>query len=592
MFRFNNQTNPPNQQGGLFSNMTNTNNTNTTSSLFGNTTNQPQGKGLFGNNTNNNQPNLFGNNSNTNNTNNPTSLFGNNQSNTGNLFGNTSNSNTTTNNNQKFNFGAPATNNPNTGTSPLSGIFQNNNTNTSTNPPTNNINSNQSLFGQQNTLQNAPNIDQTKNKTDNTFSLFSNDNQKTLEKPLTNDTNNQSQTKPQNSLFSNIQSGNSLFGAPKQEEKKSNETTNIFNNKPTQVQPQTQTQTQTQTQNKEIQEKKAEEKPSNSLFGTNINNQSGAGNNNNLFGNILNNKPEEKKVDNNNTALNAPNTNNININLNQNVPKQNQPKKENSNNEINNINNNMNIKIPEKPFDVSLSNAKELEEFEKNQMLYKTNGEILEEFKKILFNQQAKYKQCVQNTRKLEKKLMGLIEINETNAIISKHSEKKGQKIIDKINTINYLSKNLENIITNFNDKLNENLIPFKDNIMNSDKFLLNENNSEKFKFYENFEQISDKCYLIENAVNEAEQNFFKKEKEIGDKNKNENDGIWIEKNNKKIFINQNEMNNLFSECYDGLANLRNMQDNIDKQYEMLKSKLIKSNKNNYNLNYNMNNIY
>ena len=85
MFGFNNQTNPPNQQGGLFSNMTNTNNTN-----------------------------------------NPTSLFGNNQSNTGNLFGNTSNSNTTTNNNQKFNFGAPATNNPNTGTSPLSGIFQNN----------------------------------------------------------------------------------------------------------------------------------------------------------------------------------------------------------------------------------------------------------------------------------------------------------------------------------------------------------------------------------------------------------------------------------------------------------------------------------
>ena len=421
--------------------------------------------------------------------------------------------------------------------------------------------------------------------------MFSTENQKTLEKPVINDTNNQSQTKAQNSLFSNIQSGNSLFGAPKQEEKNSNESTNLFNNKPTQA--------QTQTQKKEIQEKKAEEKPSNSLFGNNINNQSGAGNNNNLFNNIINNKPEQNQVDNNinnnNKALNVPNTNNINnINLNQNVPKQNQPKKENNNNELNNINNNMNIKIPEKPFDVSLSNAKELEEFEKNQMLYKTNGEILEEFKKNLFNQKAKYKQCVQNTRKLEKKLMGLIEINETNAIISKHNEKKGQKIIDKINTINYLSKNLENIITNFNDKLNESLIPFKDNIMNSDKFLLNENNSEKFKFYENFEQISDKCYLIENAVNEAEQNFFKKEKEIGDKNKNENDGIWIEKNNKKIFINQNEMNNLFSECYDGLSNLRNMQDNIDKQYDILKSKLIKSNKNNYNynLNYNMNNIY
>ena len=253
----------------------------------------------------------------------------------------------------------------------------------------------------------------------------------------------------------------------------------------------------------------------------------------------------------------------------------------------------MNIKIPEKPFDVSLSNAKELEEFEKNQMLYKTNSEILDEFKRMLFNQKAKYKQCGQNTRKFEQKLMGLIEITQTNAIIAKQNEKKGQKIIEKITTIDYLSKNLENIITNFNDRLNENLIPFRDNIMNCDKFLLNENNSEKFKFYENVDQIADKCYLIENAVNEAEQNFFKKEKEIGDKNKNDNnDGILIEKNNKKIFINQNEMNNLFSECYDGLANLKNMQDNIDKQYELLKAKLIKSNKNNYNINYNMNNIY
>ena len=242
MFGFNNQTNPPNQQGGLFSNITNTSNTNPTSSLFGNTTNQNQGTGLFGNNTNNNnQSNLFGNNSNsnTNNTNNPPSLFGNNQSNTGNLFGITSNNNTNTNNNQKINFGAQVTNTPNTGTGLTSGIFQNNNTSTNTNPPTNNLNSNQSLFGQQNTLQNAPNIDLTKNKTENTFSLFSTENQKTLEKPVINDTNNQSQTKAQNSLFSNIQSGNSLFGAPKQEEIKSNESTNLFNNKPTLAQTQT-----------------------------------------------------------------------------------------------------------------------------------------------------------------------------------------------------------------------------------------------------------------------------------------------------------------------------------------------------------------
>ena len=587
--------------GGLFGNITSTSNTPT---LFGKPNNQPQTQGLFGTNNNsngqnkNNQSSLFGNNiSNNNNTTTNTtsnaggSLFGNLGNNTGNIFGNLNNNNTNNTNNQQGGlFGAPTTNtNSSTDNKTSFGLFQNNNTGANTTTQTSNLNA--PIFGQQNTTtqstQPAPTLGLQNNKSDNNFSLFSNDNQKALGKPATNDNNTQSQAKPQNSLFSNITSGTSLFGAPKPEEKKQNETNNLFNNTNTQAQ----NQTQPQTQNKESEEKKIETKPQNALFGANINSQAGTGSNS-LFSNIANNKPEEKKNENNNNnnnqGLNATNI----LNQNQNPLNQNQPKKENKD-ELNNLNNNdLNIKIPEKPFDVSLSNAKELEEFEKNQMLYKTNGEILEEFKKMLFNQQAKYKQCVQNTRKFEQKVMGLIEITNTNAIISKHNGKKGKKIIDKINTINHLSKNLENIITNFNDKLNANLIPFKDNIMNSDKFLLNENNSEKFKFYENFDQISDKCYLIENAVNEAEQNFFKKEKEIGEKNKNEQDGIWIEKNNKKIFINQNEMNNLFSECYDGLANLKNMQDNIDKQYEILKSKLIKSNRNNYNMNFNINNIY
>ena len=589
LFGNNNQTQNQQGGGGLFGTMTNNNNN--SSSLFGNTSNKPQGQGLFGTNLNNNQSNLFG--IKPNNNNNPPSggLFSNNQSNTGGgLFSNINNNTNTTN--QAPIFGAQGNNNSNAGQNPLSGIFQNNNQKTNTTQPSNNLNQNQTLFGTQNTnTQNTTNVDLTKNKSDNNFSLFSNNNKQTVEKPILNNTSNlsnQTQTNPQNSLFPNMQTGNPLFAAPKPEEKKTNEVPSLFNN----------TQTQTQTQNKENKDKKAEDK-STSLFGNNINtntnNQPGTGNNNSLFSNVLNNKPEQKQADNNNNnqGLNLNLQNNNNLNLNQNALNQNQPKIENNQNEINNINNinnNMNIKIPEKPFDVSLSNAKELEEFEKNQMLYKTNGEILDEFKKMLFNQKAKYKQCVKNTRKFERKLMGLIEITETNAIISKHNEKKGQKIIEKINTIDYLSKNLENIISNFNDKLNESLIPFRDNIMNSDKFLLNENNSEKFKFYENFDQISDKCYLIENAVNEAEQNFFNKEKEIGDKNKNNDDGIWIEKNNKKIFINQNEMNNLFSECYDGLANLKNMQENIDKQYEALKAKLIKANKNNYNMN--MNNIY
>ena len=101
---------------------------------------------------------------------------------------------------------------------------------------------------------------------------------------------------------------------------------------------------------------------------------------------------------------------------------------------------------------------------------------------------------------------------------------------------------------------------------------------------------FSDKCYNIENSLNEAEQNLAKKEKEINEKNREDNDGVWIERNKGKIFVNQNEVNNLFSECFDGLANLKSMQDTIDKNYEILKEKILRQN--NYNYNINNNNYY
>ena len=67
---------------------------------------------------------------------------------------------------------------------------------------------------------------------------------------------------------------------------------------------------------------------------------------------------------------------------------------------------------------------------------------------------------------------MSIIEITNDNALMSEINEKNGQKIIGRIESINYRSKNLENIITLFNEKLGNNLTPYKDNIMNSDKFL------------------------------------------------------------------------------------------------------------------------
>ena len=559
LFNFNNQQNQQQNpiSGSLFPN-SNTN----SSTLFGAKPDNNKQTGLFGNlnatnNTNNNQTTsdnkgiLFGNLQSGGNNN---TLFGtqnkDNNKNIGSLFG-TSNSN----------LNAP---------NPIFGNFQNSNTNN-----TDKTKSNIFIgFGAQNNTQSVQNTqgNNEQKKDTNAFSIFNNNNQSnTQEKPKDNNLNEQNK---QSSLFPNTQpginklgEGNSIFGV-KEEKKEETNNNNI-----------------TQNQKKE----KEEPKQQNALFGNNINIQTGTGN---LFGNSSNKEKTENKNPlgniniNSNQATNSLINTNNNVNQNQNQNDQNQNNPNNNDSQINKVRqnqNNLNIKIPEKPFEFNFGNSKELEEYEKNQLLYKTNNEIVEDFKNILFNQKTKYKQCVKNTREFERKLMGIIEITNTNALMSEINAKNGQKIIDRITSINYQSKNLENILNVFNDKLGDILSPYKNNVMNSDKIFLNENNSEKFKFYENISQVSEKCFLIENTLNEAEQNFNKKEKETQENNKNMEDGLWIERKKGKIFLNQNELNNLFSECYDGLSNLKSMQDNIDQKYELLKLKILKNNENGYN---------
>ena len=565
--------------GSLFSNLGNTSNT---PSLFGNNANNnknpnTQGQGLFGN-------NLFGNNNPSSSENKGPSLFGNNSNGNNSLFG--------------ANKSNPATNSISGGlfsnsnaAKPAFGNFQNNNGNDSNKPKESNTSF---LFGTQNNNTNTQSVQNTQaEKNKESFSLFDPGNKissQTQEKPKENNTN-ENQNKP--SLFSNTQTqsginkptgglGLSPFGAPKEQEEKKKE---INNNNPL-------NQTQSQNQKKE----NDDNKPKNNLFGNNINNQSGI-TTGNLFGNA-GNKTEQNKIENPKPSQVSNSINNTS-NINQNAQNQ-----SNINNpQINNKGgkNYLNLKIPEKPFDFSFCNSKELEEYEKNQILHKTCKEIIEDFKTTLLNQKAKYKQCVKNTREFERKLMGIIEITNANALMSEINEKNFEKINQKLNSINYQSKNLENILTNFNDKLGQTLAPYKDNVMNSDKILLNQNNSEKFKFYENFQQISDKCYQLENSINEAEQNLAKKEEMREEKIKDSKEGFWIERDKGKMFVNQHEINSLFTECYDGLYNLKIMQDNIDRKYEMLKSKIMKNVgnnnnsiniNNNYNYNFNINNAY
>ena len=72
-------------------------------------------------------------------------------------------------------------------------------------------------------------------------------------------------------------------------------------------------------------------------------------------------------------------------------------------------------------------------------------------------------------------------------------------------------------------------------------------------------------------------------------------DGIVIERKEldikKKIYVEQNDIDNIFNECYEGLYSLKRMQDEIDNKYNLLKNKLIiKNYENNDNIKRNIQN--
>ena len=209
----------------------------------------------------------------------------------------------------------------------------------------------------------------------------------------------------------------------------------------------------------------------------------------------------------------------------------------------------------------------------------------------MLETQKKKFKKCAENTRKFESKYFEILKINNDNKKFCDYNENKGNNILMKINNLDARYKNLHKAIEFIDNKMTGVLNPYKEHISNSDSIMFNQNKSEKLKFYEHFMKVSKKCFIIENDINESENTLSKKGREIEDKsnsieNNNGNLGIWVERpNKKKYFVNQNEMNLMLTECYDGLMNLKLMQDNIDNKYELLKKALIKG-INNKNMHY------
>ena len=551
LFSFDKSKNPPNTGNNQLLGNTNSNN----NSLFGNNinSNNTNTTGLFGTNGQKPNNNIFGNPSSGNQTGNTGIIFGANSNDNNPLFGtNTTKVPTTTQSENKSNNNLSLFNNNNPLGNPNQSLFSNIQNQETKNNAANGINLSSKdggvSFGfssatNTSTFLNNPPASKEDKKDNNAFSLFNKD---------TTDNNKESNT-------------NGFLGFNNTDKKKEEENANV--NKDNKIQFGL-----INAQNQE--QKKGDE---NKKLGQIFNNTDNTLNEQkkDLF-NATSQKGVENKEnkENNENKINI-NPSNIANNVDNNAPK-------NDNNIINNnedkeyqiINN-----IPE-PF--HFSDCKELTGYEKNQLLHMTNGEIIEDLKNMLKNQQEKFKECTENSRKLESKHQKLIKINHDNNKYCQINQRKGDNLLSQLNSLNERYKTMQKAIEFIDNKMTGVLEPYKDNIMNSDNILFSQNNSEKFKFYEDFMKISKKCHTIENNLNEAENSLNKTEKEIADisnriNNNNGNLGIWVERpNNKKIFVSQNEMNSMLTECYDGLMNLKSMQDNIDNKYEILKKNILK----------------
>ena len=299
-----------------------------------------------------------------------------------------------------------------------------------------------------------------------------------------------------------------------------------------------------------------------------------------------------QKINNNNS-----NKNNINI-LNFSFSGINNGNEEEKNNEqsninnfskgnnINNVDNNSNIinekNNKEKEELFRFSECSELKEYEKSSMLNKTNIEIIEELKSMLFSQKEKYNKCAKNTRIIENKINNMIKERKEASKSMENNEKKSLELFERINNLNKQSQNLENEISQRNNNINDALKQFKNYAMNNISILFDQSNFEKFNYIDDMIDASKKCSIIENNITYTKDNLDNKRKKIASYNsrdKADNNGIWIERDSKEIFITQYEMSSLLNECYEQLTNLNQMQDSFNSKYELLKQTLTKNTK-------------
>jgi hypothetical protein len=362
-----------------------------------------------------------------------------------------------------------------------------------------------------------------------------------------------------------------------------------------------------------------------------INNQL-TNNNTNIFSQMNKNeiKKEEKKEELNvflaqsNQILNKSNNNKEQNQNNNQIKNSIQPQISKNNNNNNNINiikpildKNGNSKA--KDFinnlfvdDTLIFSENERKDFEKNQLSYKLNEDIVDEFKTMLFNQKERFEKFVHNERIYEQRYTNLVNnINKNsnellnNGIKMKKLSEKIKSVESKYTDLNLKMTNRDKAVTRAINYIEKNL-----NNGNSLSIMKSKNFLEKYGFYKEMGETSDKIESINKNLNTSWNSICKIEdsKNVTDFIYNEElekrkirmnnfnmDGIFIERNEldikKKIYVEQNDIDNIFNECYEGLFSLKRMQDEIDNKYNLLKNKLIiKNNENNDNIKRNIQN--
>ena len=165
-----------------------------------------------------------------------------------------------------------------------------------------------------------------------------------------------------------------------------------------------------------------------------------------------------------------------------------------------------------------------------------------------------------ENTRKIENKIHYMIKEKNEVSKSMENKQKKSIDLIERINNLNKQSQYLKNEISKRNDKVNDALIQYKNYVLDRNYILFGQINFNKFNYFKDMIDISKQCSKIENDLNYTKDNLDKKRKKIVSYNPNDksyNNGIWIERDSKEIFVSQNEMSSLLNECYEQLTMLK-----------------------------------